>query len=144
MTPARDREGRAFVDRRPAPALLRGDLGQAGGHVQTGQGRGGQGNLVLPLQDFPDQVVEQLLLQRQGLVGGAGDLALKFAEFDGGEAHGVGHGLAMDEGSAGGAPGLFGPELFGVTRRDLDEVAQHVVVLDLQGGDAALAGVAGL
>ena len=47
---------------------------------------------------------------------------------DGGEAHLVGGGLAVDEGLG----QRRGQHPFGMGRRRLDEIAQHVVVLDLQ------------
>ena len=42
-------------------------------------------------------VVEDGELDLERRVGGAGDAALELGQLGGGEAHGVGHGLAVDE-----------------------------------------------
>ena len=66
--------------------------------------------------------------------GGGGDLRFEPAELDGREAHRVRHGLAVDEGLLAGAA----QEVLADRLRHLDEVAEHVVVLDAQRAAAGL------
>ena len=65
-------------------------------------------------------------------VGGVGDLRLELAELGGGEAHLAGERLAMDEGRV----ERRAQQLVAVLRGHLDEIAEHVVVPDLQRADA--------
>ena len=84
--------------------------------------------------------LEDLELERQRAVGRVGDLGFELAELGGGEAHLAGERLAMDEGRV----ERRGEQLFAVLRGDLDEIAEHVVVPDLQRADAGRLGVARL
>ena len=70
----------------------------------------------------------------------AGNAPLQLGELAGGEAHGVGHGLAMDEAGLGLV--ALGHRA-GIAGCDLDEIAEHAVVADLQGRDAVAAGADG-
>ena len=74
------------------------------------------------------------------MAAGVEDAGLDLGEGEGGEADGVGVGLAVDEEL--GKRRLQHP--LGVAGGGLDEVAEHVVVADLQGIDAALADVLAL
>ena len=139
MAAARHLEGGRTVDPRALPALRGGELGQGGGHVERGERGGGAGGLLGAARHLAHQVVEQLQLDRQRLVGGGGNLLLQIRQLDGGVTHGAGQGLAMDEGGLGPAR-----QLVGLGRRDLDVVAEHVVVADLEGGDAGFRDVAAL
>ncbi len=64
----------------------------------------------------------------------AGDAALELGELGGGEAHRVGHGLAMDET---GAVRLF-EQPAAMARGHFDEIAEHAIVLDLERLDVGL------
>ena len=70
-------------------------------------------------------------------VGGVGDLGFEFAEFGGGEAHLAGQRLAVDEGRV----ERRAHQLLAVLGGDVDEIAEHVVVPDLQRADAGRLGV---
>ena len=67
-------------------------------------------------------------------------LASSSAELGGGEAHLAGQRLAMDEGRV----ERRAQQLVAVLRGHLDEIAEHVVVPDLQRADAGLLGIARL
>ena len=74
------------------------------------------------------QLLEGLELDAERAVGGAGDLGFELAELGGGEAHLAGQRLAVDEGRV----ERRRHQLVAVLRRHLDEIAEHVVVADLQ------------
>ncbi len=139
MAAAGDLEGDAGLDHRPAIALLDREFGMGGRDVEYGQGGGGALDGFGAGRGLADQIVEQGQLERQRLVACLADPRLDLAELDRGEAHGIRHGLAMDE-----EPARPGIELAGMGRRHLDVVAQHVVVPDLQAGNAGRLGVARL
>ena len=86
------------------------------------------------------EAIENLKLQRQRALGGVGDLRFQLAKFGGGEAHLPGQRLAMDEGRV----ERRAHQLVAVLRGDVDEIAEHVVVPDLQRPDARGLGVAHL
>ena len=70
-------EGVAVVDLGAAVALLRGQLGEAGGDVEAGERlRGPRDRLGLG-QHRPAQLLEQLQLEGQRTLGGARDPALQ-------------------------------------------------------------------
>lgn len=79
--------------------------------------------------------LEGLELDRQRPVRGIGDLRFELGKLGRGEAHGIRHGLAMNEA---GAAGVGVGHRSGIAGGHLDEVAEHVVVLDLQRLDARL------
>ena len=137
MATAGDGELRTFRHFRADIAVVDGQLGQRRGHIQPGDGAGGQGDGVGMGRHLADQVAEQRQLHRQRLVGGAGEFLFQLAQFHRGETHRARHGLAMDE-------ILVGQQLVAVIGRDLDEIAQHIVVLDLQAGNPGLLLVARL
>ena len=85
-----------------------------------------------PLEDFQ--------FQPQRAVAGVGDPGFDLAEFGGGEADLAGQRLAMDEGRI----QRRGHQLVAVLRRHLDEIAEHIVVADLEALDAGVVGIARL
>ena len=93
---------------------------------------GGQRHGAEPLEDFQ--------FQPERAVAGIGDLGLDLAEFGRGEADLAGQRLAMDEGRI----QRRRHQLVAVLRRHLDEIAEHVVVADLERLDAGILGVARL
>ncbi len=85
-----------------------------------------------PLEDFE--------LEPERAVAGVGDLGLDLAEFGRGEANLASQCLAMDEGRV----QRRRHQLVAVLRGDLDEIAEHIVVPDLERLDAGVVGVARL
>ena len=83
---------------------------------------------------------KNLEFELQRAVGGGGDARLEIDERVGGEAHRARHRLAVDEGRV--VRRLEQP--FPRRLRRLEEIAEHVVVLDLELTDAGLFGVARL
>ena len=128
MAAALDDEGEAVIDMRAGIVALGGERGKRAGDVERGQRLGA-------LLDAPrsraitlaDEPLEDLQLQPERAVGGAGDLGFQLAQFGGGEAHLAGQGLAVDEGRVERRRHQFVAVLGG----DLDEIAEHVVVADL-------------
>ena len=130
MPPAFDVEGRGAVHLRAGVAVFDGEFGEGGGNIERGQGRRGFGDQFGLRHHFLHQIGEELQFQRQRFSGGLGDFLLKIGKFGGCEARGVRHRLAVDE-------SLFiSVELVGVRGRGLDVIAEDVVVLDLEAGDA--------
>jgi hypothetical protein len=96
-----DHEIVRFVHQRALPALRHGQFGQGRRQVQLGHETRGLGDCFGPSDQLAHQVVEHPQFDRQGLVGGAGDLALQLGQLDGRVAYGAGQGLAVDEGRLG-------------------------------------------
>ena len=101
---------------------------RGGAQIVTGGGDHG----AEPLEDFQ--------LQPERAVAGIGDFGFDLAEFGGGEADLAGQRLAMNEGRVQRRRHQF----VAMLRRDLDEIAQHVVVADFQAFDAGVVGIARL
>jgi hypothetical protein len=122
---------------RARPALGLGEVGEAGCDVDQRERAGGLRDAVGACRHFGDEVGEQAQLQCHRLVGGLRDLGLQLAQLDGGEAGGVGGRLALDEAAV-------RLHLVMLRRGRLDEIAQHVVVLDFERADAEVGAVARL
>ena len=90
-------EGEAVVDHRPPPRLGAGQHRERRRNVEHRQRRRAGADRVGMADRLGGQRVEDAELDRQRAVGGVGDLGLHLRQFGGGEAHGVRHGLAVDE-----------------------------------------------
>ena len=93
--------------------------------------------IVAGFGDHRDEPVEDFELQPERAVAGIGDLGFDLAEFGRGETNLARQRLAMDEGRI----QRRGHQFVAVLRRHLDEIAEHVVVADLQALDAGIFGV---
>ena len=140
VPPARDLEGETATDHRAHPSEIGREIGERARHIDGGDGARHGLDHRAPFDDARREPREDGKLDRQRLVGGRGDLAFELAELDGREAHGAGHGLAVRED----ARQLLLEEALADRLRHLDEVAEHVVVLDAQGPAIRLLRVAGL
>ena len=89
MAAANHLEGRRAIDQRALPPFGGGQLRQGGGHVEFGQCARGAGGLFGAARHLAHQVVEQLELDRERLVGGRGDLLLQIRQFDRRVTHGA-------------------------------------------------------
>ena len=140
MAAAFDGEGERSVDLGPAIALGLGENREGGGDVEHGERLGDRADGLGRIGDRLRELVEDREFDGERPFAGAGDPRLEVGELGGGEADGAGHGLAVDE------TGVLRrrQEAFGVVGADLDEIAEHVVVLDLQTANLGLAGVARL
>ena len=140
MAAAGDDEVVAVVDDRTRIVALGGEVGESARHVEACE----------RLRAFLDrrglrnhacrQPLENLQLQPERAVGGAGDLGFQLAQFAAGEAHLAGQRLAVDEGGV----ERGGRELVAMLGGNLDEIAEHVVVADFQAAHAGFFGVARL
>ena len=86
------------------------------------------------------QLVENVELEAERALGGAGDLCFQLAQLGGGEAHLAGQRLAVDEGGV----ERRGHQLVAVLGGHLDEIAEHVVVAHFERAHAGLFGIARL
>ena len=132
-------EFQAVIDDRPAIAAFPRQFGERRRDVESGQRRRRLGDGLGAALHLAHQVFEQFELESHRPLGGARDAPLQLAEFDGGVAHGVGHGLTVDKGGVG--VGRHARRLLG---RHFDKIAKHVVVADLELLDIGLGGVAAL
>ena len=119
--------------------LLLGKHSKACGDVKHGKRQGRRLDRIRRGNDRGDHGIEGGKLDRQGPVGGVGDLGLEIGKLRRCEAHGAGHGLAVEEACLGSVPLRHRP---GIARCDLDEISKDIVVLDLQRSDAGFLGVA--
>ena len=129
-------KARAGVDPRPAIAVIGGKARHGRPKIEFGK-RVGDG---LQIGRRGKHIGQELLVDRQLDVAGGvlrlGDASFEPGQFRGGEAHGVGHGLAVDEARC----MRFGQKLLALRGGHLDEIADDVVVLDPEGADIGLAG----
>ena len=127
MAPGLDLQYRFRNQFRLAPVQAQGPFGQAQQAVQ----RGDRGNRVLQAIQLARQLAEQGVIKQlfahQGPFARAQHLILEAFQFFGDVALGALEGLA---------PGVFGGHAFGMAAAQLDVVAVHAVVADLEGGDA--------
>ena len=106
MPAAHDRELEAAVDDRPHVVPLDRQRGERRRDVEHRQRVGGGLDLRARRRDACGQRVEDVELEAERAVGGAGDLGLELADLGRGEAHLAGERLAVDEGCVRGrAPG---------------------------------------
>ncbi len=120
------------IHQRPHPAPLHSQFRQRRRHIQRRQRFSGLGDTCRLGQSPRRQRLEHLQFQRQGAITGLRDAAFQFTQFRRGIAHRIGHGLAMDE---------AWPHTIRMARRDLDVVAEHVIMPDLEAGNAGLVGI---
>ena len=85
------------VDHRPRPPFALGELGERRRDIEGGERRRRPLQRVGRGHHRRDEVGEDGELDRERPFGGAGDLLLELGELRRREAHGTGHGLAMDE-----------------------------------------------
>ena len=97
-------------------------------NIEHGERFGGGLDLDARGDDHRGKPLEYLKLEVERAVGGVGDLRLELAERRGGESDLSGKGLAVNEGGV----ERRGQQLLAVLGGDVDEIAQHVIVPDLQ------------
>ena len=96
-------EGMAVVDLRARIVAFRGKLGERARHIETRKRLGAFLDVGALRDHAGGQPLENLQLQSERALGGAGDLRFEFAQFGGGEADLAGERLAVDEGALSGA-----------------------------------------
>ncbi len=79
-------------------------------------------------RDVCQKLAEYVLLNGYGPIGGGDDPGFRFTQLARGEAHGVGHGLAMNEG----AVLRSTHQLIAMGGGHLDEISQHIVMADFE------------
>ena len=132
MAPGRDRERQTVVHFRAHVVALDREVRQRGRDIDDGErvGRLLDGGACRRYRG--GEPIENLELQRQRPIGGAGDFRFQFAEFGRREAHLPGERLPVDERRV----ERRGHQLLAVLGGDIDEVAEHIVVPDFQRADA--------
>ena len=135
-----DGKDQARVDPGPHIILCNGKLGEAGVMVELGKRGARRCQRPLLAQHGFGQPREDFELDGQRAVGGLGDARLELGQLGRGEAHHVGERLAVDEQLDMRRLAQDGA----MQRGDLDEIAEHVVVADLQRFDAGRLGVSRL
>src|SRR5215472_3813787 len=135
-----DCEREAIVDLRADIIALDRERGERAGHVESRNGLGGVLDSSARGRNRGREAIEDFELQRQRAFGRSGDLRFQLAKFGGGEADLPGGGLAMNEGGV----EWRGHQLFAVLRRNINEIAEHIVVPDFQRANAGGFGVAHL
>ncbi len=128
-----DGETEAVVDAGTHGPDLFGPFGQGGVGVQFGQRLGHALQRPGKTRHLAAPALEGLGLDGQGAVPGLADLGVQLRQFDGGEAHLIGQGLAVDEG----AVRSRAQQAFRRLGAGLEEVAEDGVVAHLE-GDAAI------
>ena len=139
MAAGLDLEDRLGGDLGATVAVPGGQLGQSGQHVELGQDSARLDQARGFGRDPVAQGREQLVFELEGALLGPGDLVLVFLELGGDVALGVLDGLLADV-VAGDAPALG----LGLGVRDLDVVAEDLVVSDLEALDSGPANLVGL
>ena len=134
MTSLGDGQHIAVVHHRAAVVVFRSDLRQRSQHIQLGNGVGGALDAVQLGADAFQQLVKQAAFQRDKTLVCAKDLAFQLLQFLRDVPLAGGKGLLADI-------GLRYKVFVGVAH--LDEVAEHMVIADLQLGDAGLLPQAG-
>ena len=137
MAPALDCEAQRSVDHGPRPAALDREFGKRGRHVDLRQRRAEAAQVLALGEAGLPQALERLEFERERPIRGGGDARLEIGERARAEAHRASHRLAMDEGRAMGRL----EQRFARRLRRLDEVAEKIVVLDLELPDPRLVGV---
>ena len=140
MPAAGNGKGERAVDLRPAIVLFLRQHRQGGGDVEPAQPIGDFADRFAGADDGGRQRVENSELQLQRLMRGAGDLRFQLGQLGGGEPDRARQRLAVDEAGV----ERRRQHALGRPRSDLDEVAQHVVVLDAERAEIGLGGVARL
>src|SRR5262249_50872892 len=128
MPAAGDDEDVTVIDLRPRVIAFGGKLRERARYIETRQRLGAQLDVVALRDHLRRQALEYLQLEAKRSLGGAGDLRFKFAQLSCREADLPGERLAMDEG----AVERRRHQPFAVLGGDLDKIAQHIVVLDLE------------
>ena len=140
MAAAFDFEGERILDDGTGPVFAHRELGERRRHVDAGDRVGERLERSCFREDLGREAIEDRKLQRQRSARGAGDAAFETAQFRRGKTHDAGERLAVNERLA----ERRRHQLFALRPRHLDEIAEHVVVLDLERANAGLLGVARL
>ena len=128
MAAAFDRKAERAVDLGPHVIFVDRKLRQRGRDIEQRKRVRGGAQIVAGGKRHGREPFEDFEFQPERAVAGIGDLGLDLAEFRGGETDLSGQRLAMDEGRI----QRRRHQLVAVLRRHLDEIAQHIVVADLQ------------
>ena len=136
MTAADDIEAMGVVQFGAGVIHVYGQGCVRGGDVEGGNGAGAGADGLGEGGGFLDEVIEDFEFESEGFFACRCDVAFEFGQLRGGEAGGVGHGLAVDVGrfcvigEAHHRVGVFGG--------DFDEIAEDVVEFDFEAVDAGV------
>ena len=126
MPAAFDREAERGVDLRPHVVVIDRELGERGRDVQQGKRVRGGAQILAGGHHKRAQPLEDFEFEPERAVAGIGDLGFDLAEFGRRKADLSRQCLAVDEGRI----QRRRHQLVAVLRRDLDEIAEHIVMAD--------------
>ena len=129
MPPACNLKHRRFDHLRAAPARFGGAFGLPSRNIEPRQRLRGSGNGLAGLDRLADQFLEVRFLRCQCVTACFGNPAGFFVQCQRVETHGPGHGLTM------GKTAVRGHQCIGVLGGNLNKIAQHAIVADLERGD---------
>src|SRR6185437_2567428 len=124
----------------PHVVVVDGELGERGRDIEQRKGMRGGAKIVARGQRFGAEALEDLKLEIERALAGISDLGLGLAELGSGEANLAGQRLAVNESRV----QRRRHQLVAMLRRDLDEIAEHIVVPDFQALDGGRVGIARL
>ena len=140
MAAAFDGKSQRAIDLGPDIIVVDGKFRQRGRDVEQCKGVCGGAQIFIGGCHHGAEPLEDFQFQPERAVAGIGDLGFDLAEFGRGEADLAGQRLAMNEGRIQRRRHQF----VAMLRGDLDEIAEHIVVPDLQTLDAGIVRIARL
>ena len=140
MAAGLDRKAERGVDLWPHIIVVDREPCECGCDIEQSKRMRGGAQILACGQRLGAQPLEDFQFEIERAVAGIGDLGFDLAELGCGEAHLPGQGLAMDEDRI----QRRRHQSVAVLCGHLDEIAEHIVMADLQAFDAAVVGVARL
>ena len=130
-------KSQAVVDLRPGIIFRHRQLRECRRQIEHGERPGGAYDCIPICRDEPKKILEHLVLKRQRSFGGLQDLRCLFRQFGARKPHRTCQGLTVNKGLRMGRLHQF----IAVFGADIDMIAEHIVVFDLEAGDPCLAAV---
>src|SRR5262245_40281 len=140
MAAALDNENMAVVDLWPYVIALHGNMCECACDIEGGKRFGAFLYVEALRHHRRDQPIENIQLQTERALGGAGDLRFQFTEFGGAKAYLPCECLPVNEY----AIERRTHQAFAVLRGHFHKIAKHIVVLDFENANTGVLGVARL
>ena len=127
-------EDRRIIEFRAGPVAIGGQPCIGTGHIDLGQRAGDDPDVLGQRLDTVPETLERFGLESECTIGRAGNPALQLGQLGCREAQGIRHCLAVNE-------VRIVHQRVGLPGRHFDEIAQHIVVLDLEVRNARRLGI---